>query len=62
MSIRKGTAVAVAPEAFRDADPFTAYLVAGVHKDGTVDLSVRGGDPRQLVARRIRTKHLTILK
>lgn len=55
-----GTEVAAGPEAFRDADPFTAYRVTRVHKDGTVDLAPPPlGAP--VCAHRVDPRHLTVI-
>lgn len=60
MPLRKGTVVAAAVEAFDGAEPFDAYVITAVHKDGTVDLAAKYR-PDHTVARRVRTRHLTVI-
>lgn len=61
MSLRKGALVEATPEAFRGAAGFTAYEVVAVHKDGTVDLVLRGEDRKRPIAEHVKTRHLTVI-
>lgn len=61
MALKQGWHVAAAPAAFDGADPFTRYIVAAVHRDGTVDLATPG-QPDRPVATRVKARHLTHLK
>lgn len=60
--IRNGTHVAADRRAFRGADPLTRYVVVKTHNDKTVDLSGVGSPKGVLVAERVHTKHLIVLK